>query len=35
MKQSEVSLKNMPNIVAICIVLHNVWIVNNEGIEDD
>jgi hypothetical protein len=28
-------LKNMPDIVATCIVLHNLCIVNNEGIEED
>ena len=35
MKRPEVHLKNMPDIVAACIVLHNICIVNNEGIEED
>jgi len=35
MKRSEIPLKNMPDIVATCIVLHNLCIVNNEGIEED
>ena len=35
MKRPEVPLKNMPDIVASCIVLHNICIVNNEGIEED
>ena len=35
MKRSEVPLRNMPDIVATCIVLHNLCIVNNEGIEDE
>ena len=35
MKRSEVPLRNMPDIVATCIVLHNICIVNNEGIEED
>ena len=25
----------MPDIVAACIVLHNLYIVNNEGIEEE
>ena len=28
-------MRNMPDIVAACIVLHNICIVNNEGIEED
>lgn len=35
MKRSEVPLKNMYDIVAIYIVLHNLYIINNEGIEDE
>jgi hypothetical protein len=35
MKRHEVPLRNMPDIVAACIVLHNICIVNNEGIEED
>ena len=35
MKRSEISLRNMPNIVATCIVLYNLCIMNNEGIEKD
>ena len=35
MKRPEVPLRNMPDIVAVCIVLHNICIVNNEGIEED
>ena len=35
MKQPEVPLRIMPDIVATCIVLHNICIVNNEGIEED
>ena len=35
MKQCEVPLRNMPDIVATCIVLHNLCIVNKEGIEVD
>jgi hypothetical protein len=34
MKQSEIPLKNMPDIVATCIILHNLCIMNNEGIEE-
>lgn len=33
MKRSKISLRNMPDIVATCIVLYNLCIVNNEGIE--
>ena len=35
MKRPEVSLKNMHDIVASCIILHNICIVNNKGIEED
>lgn len=35
MKRSKIPLKNMPDIVATCIVLHNLCIVNNEGIEEE
>lgn len=28
-------LRYMPDIVATCIILHNLYIVNNEGIEED
>ena len=35
MKRCEVPLYNMPNIVATCVVLHNLCIVNKEGIEED
>ena len=35
MKRHEVSLRNIHDIVAACIVLHNIYIVNNEGIEED
>ena len=35
MKQSEVPLKNMSNIVATCIVLYKLCIVNNRWIEDE
>jgi hypothetical protein len=35
MKRPDVPLKNMPDIVAACIVLHKKCIVNNEGIEED
>ena len=35
MKQSEISLKNMSDIVATCIVLHNLCIMNNKGIKED
>jgi hypothetical protein len=35
MKQSKVSLRNMSNIVETCIVLHDLYIINNEGIEDE
>ena len=35
MKRSKIHLKNMPHIVVICIILHNLYIVNNEGIKDE
>ena len=35
MKRPEVPLSNMLDIVAACIVLYNICIVNNEGIEED
>ena len=35
MKRHEVLLRNMSNIVAGCIVLHNICIVNNEGIKEN
>ena len=35
MKRYEVSLRNMPDIVATCIVLHNVCIIKKEDIEED
>ena len=35
MKRPEVPLRNMLDIVASCIILHNICIVNNEGIEED
>ena len=35
MKQCEVPLRNIPDIVATCVVLHNLCIVNKEGIEED
>ena len=35
MKQCEVSLQNMPDIVATCVVLHNLCIMNKECIEED
>ena len=34
-KRCEVPLRNMPDIVATCVVLDNLCIVNKEGIEDD
>lgn len=34
MKRLEIPLKNMPDIVATCIILHNLCIVNNESIEE-
>ena len=33
MKRPKIPLRNMHDIVAACIVLHNICIVNNEGIE--
>ena len=35
MKRCEVPLRSMPDIVATCIVLHNLCIMNKEGIEED
>lgn len=35
MKKNEVLLRNMPDIVATCIMLHNLCIVNNEGVEEE
>jgi hypothetical protein len=35
MNQLEISLRNMPNIIATCIVLHNLCIVINESIEEE
>ena len=35
MTRLQVPLINMSDIVAICIVLHNICIINNEGIEED
>ena len=35
MKRCEVPLRSMPDMVATCIVLHNLCIVNKEGIEED
>ena len=35
MKRSEILLKNMPDIVAACIMLPNLCIVNNKGIEEE
>ena len=35
MKRCEVPLRNMPDIVATCIVLHNLCIVNKEDIEEE
>ena len=34
-KRLEISLKNISYIIVTCIVLHNLCIVNNEGIEED
>ena len=34
MKRPEVLLRSMPDIVAAYVVLHNICIVNNEGIEE-
>jgi hypothetical protein len=34
-KRCEVPLRSMPDIVATCIVLQNLCIVNKEGIEED
>jgi len=35
MKRLEAPLRNMLDIVATCIVLYNLCIVNNEGIEEE
>lgn len=35
MKWSEILLRNMSYIISMCIVLHNLCIVNKEGIQDD
>ena len=35
MKRNKVPLRNMPNILTACIVLYNLYIVNNEGIEEE
>ena len=35
MKRSKEPLKNMLDIIAICIVLHNLFIIKNERIEDE
>ena len=35
MKRPEVPLKNMFDVVVACIILHNICIVNNKGIEED
>lgn len=35
MKQSEISLMNMPDILTTCIVLPNSYVVNNNQIEDE
>ena len=35
MKRCEILLQNMPDIVATCVVLHNLYIVKKEGIEED
>ena len=35
MKQADISFRNMPNIIATCIVLHNICIVNNLKIEEN
>ena len=34
-KRCEVSLRNISDIIATCVVLHNLCIVNKEGIEED
>jgi hypothetical protein len=33
MKRSKISLRNMPDIVATCIILYTLCTVNNKGIE--
>ena len=35
MKRSKILLKNMPDIIATCIILHGLCFVNNERIEDE
>ena len=35
MKQFVISLKTVPDIIAICIVLHNLCIINNTMIRDE
>ena len=35
MKLCEVPLQNMPDIVVTCVVLHNLYIMNKENIEDN
>lgn len=35
LKQAEVFLRNMSNIIATKIVLHNLCIINNKGIENE
>lgn len=35
MKRSEVLLKNIPDIITTCIILHNLYIINNKGFEDE
>ena len=35
MKRYELSLRNMPDIVVTCVVLHNLCIVNKEDIEEN
>ena len=35
MKRCEVPLRNTPDIVATCVALHNLCIVNKEDIEED
>ena len=35
MKRCEVHLWNMPDIIATCVVLHKLCIMNKEGIEED
>ena len=35
MKRCEVPLRNIPDIIATCVMLHNLCIVNKEDIEED